>query len=155
MEKSKVYFTKEITPESVVKMYENLGVNLPGKVAVKLHSGEQGNQNYIKPEFIKPIIDKVNGTVVECNTAYKGARNTTEKHKKLISEHNWTNYFNVDIMDEDGDLEIDDAFTGDYIVWDSEKHFKVMKASTWNKIYGDYLKGNIQEHEKSIQNKTH
>ena len=83
MEKSKVYFTKEITPESVVKMYEKLGVNLPGKVAVKLHSGEQGNQNYIRPEFVKAIVEKVNGTVVECNTAYDGARNSTEKHKKI------------------------------------------------------------------------
>ena len=103
----KVYFIKEVTQENLIKVYETLNVELKGKVAVKIHSGEQGNQNYIKPEFIKPIIDKVNGTVVECNTAYKGARNTTEKHKKLISEHNWTNYFNVDIMDEDGDLEID------------------------------------------------
>lgn len=73
MEKSKVYFTKEITPESVVKMYETLEVNLPGKVAVKLHSGEQENQNYIRPEFVKAIVEKVNGTVVECNTAYGGA----------------------------------------------------------------------------------
>ena len=103
----KVYFIKEVTQENLIKVYETLNVELKGKVAVKIHSGEQGNQNYIKPEFIKPIIDKVNGTVVECNTAYKGAKNTTEKHKKLISEHNWTNYFNVDIMDEDGDLEID------------------------------------------------
>ena len=103
MEKSKVYFTKEITPESVVKMYETLGVNLPGKVAVKLHSGEQGNQNYLRPEFVKAIVEKVNGTVVECNTAYGGARNTTEKHEKLMEEHGWTKYFNVDIMDADGD----------------------------------------------------
>lgn len=72
MEKAKIYFTKEITPESVVKMYEKLGVNLPGKVAVKLHSGEQGNQNYIRPEFVKAIVEKVNGTVVECNAAYEG-----------------------------------------------------------------------------------
>ena len=79
MEKAKVYFTKEITPESVVKMYETLGINLPGKVAVKLHSGEQGNQNYIRPEFVKAMVEHVNGTVVECNTAYGGARNTTEK----------------------------------------------------------------------------
>ena len=78
MEKAKVYFTKEITPESVVKMYETLGVNLPGKVAVKLHSGEEGNQNYIRPEFVKAIVEKVNGAVVECNTAYDGARNSTE-----------------------------------------------------------------------------
>ena len=108
MEKSKVYFTKEITPESVVKMYETLRVNLPGKVAVKLHSGEQGNQNYIRPEFVKAIVEKVNGTVVECNTAYGGARNTTEKHEKLMEEHGWTKYFNVDIMDSEGnDLELD------------------------------------------------
>ena len=102
MEKSKVYFTKEITPESVVKMYETLGVNLPGKVAVKLHSGEQGNQNYIRPEFVKAIVEKVNGTVVECNTAYNGARNSTEKHKKLMEEHGWNKYFDVDIMDAEG-----------------------------------------------------
>lgn len=103
----KVYFIKGVTQENLIKVYESLNIELKGKVAVKLHSGEQGNQNYIKPEFVKPIIDKVNGTVVECNTAYEGARNTTEKHKKLISEHNWTKYFDVDIMDEDGDLEID------------------------------------------------
>ena len=84
MEKSKVYFTKEITPESLIKIYEKLGKKLEGKVAVKLHSGEQGNQNYLRPEFVKQIVEYVNGTVVECNTAYGGARNTTEKHKKLI-----------------------------------------------------------------------
>ena len=82
MQKAKVYFSKEITPESVVKMYETLGKELPGKVAVKLHSGEKGNQNYIKPEFVKAIVEKVKGTVVECNTAYDGARNSTEKHKE-------------------------------------------------------------------------
>ena len=103
MEKTKVYFTKEITPESVIKMYEKLGKELPGKVAVKLHSGEQGNQNYIRPEFVKAIVERVKGTVVECNAAYEGARNSTEKHKKLIEEHGWTKYFDVDIMDADGD----------------------------------------------------
>ena len=103
MEKSKVYFTKEITPENLIKIYETLGKELTGKVAVKLHSGEEGNQNYVRPEFVKPIIEKVNGTVVECNTAYEGARNSTEKHKKLIKDHGWTKYFNVDIMDADGD----------------------------------------------------
>lgn len=102
MEKAKVYFSKEITPESVVKMYETLGVKLQGKVAVKLHSGEKGNQNYIKPEFVKAIVDKVNGTVVECNTAYEGERNTTEKHKKLMEDHGWSKYFNVDILDSEG-----------------------------------------------------
>lgn len=108
MEKAKVYFTKEITPESVVKMYETLGINLPGKVAVKLHSGEQGNQNYIRPEFVKAMVEHVNGTVVECNTAYGGARNTTEKHKKLIEDHGWTKYFDVDLMDEEGpDMKLD------------------------------------------------
>lgn len=107
MEKAKVYFIKEITPENVVKMYEKLGLELPGKVAVKLHSGEQGNQNYLRPEFVKPIIDRVNGTVVECNTAYGGARNTTEKHVELMKEHGWSKYFNVDIMDAKEDIEID------------------------------------------------
>ena len=102
MKKSKVYFCKEITPENVVKMYKMLGRELPGKVAVKLHSGEEGNQNYLRPEFVKPMVEYVNGTVVECNTAYEGARNTSEKHKKLLEEHNWNKYFNVDLMDEEG-----------------------------------------------------
>ena len=102
MEKSKVYFTKEITPDAIVKIYEKLGVKLPGKVAVKLHSGEQGNQNYLRPEFVKSIVEHVNGTVVECNTAYGGARNSTEKHKKLLEEHNWNKYFDVDLMDAEG-----------------------------------------------------
>ena len=89
-------------------MYETLGVDLPGKVAVKIHSGERGNQNYIKPEFVKAIVEKVNGTIVECNTAYGGARNTTEKHEELMKEHGWTKYFNVDIMDAEGnDLKLD------------------------------------------------
>ncbi len=103
MEKSKVYFTSEITPQSIVKMYEVLNCPLKGKVAVKLHSGEKGNQNYIRPEMVKKIVEHVNGTVVECNTAYEGARNTTDKHKKLIQEHGWTRYFDVDIMDAEGE----------------------------------------------------
>lgn len=102
MEKAKVYFTKEITPESVVKMYEVLGIDLQGKVAVKLHSGEKGNQNYLRPEFVKPMIERVNGTVVECNTAYDGARNITQRHEKLMEEHGWSKYFEVDIMDGEG-----------------------------------------------------
>ena len=102
MKKSKVYFCKKITPENVVKMYKALGRELPGKVAVKLHSGEEGNQNYLRPEFVKPMVEYVKGTVVECNTAYEGARNTSEKHKKLLEEHNWNKYFNVDLMDEEG-----------------------------------------------------
>lgn len=104
MEKAKVYFTKNITPEAVVDIYKNLNANLDGKVAVKLHSGEKGNQNYIRPEFFKPIIDFVNGTVVECNTAYPGVRNTTEKHKSLMKEHKWADFFDVDILDERGDF---------------------------------------------------
>ena len=108
MEKSKVYFTSEVSNDSLVKMYEALGVNLPGKVAVKLHSGEQGNKNYLRPEFVKNLVERVNGTVIECNTAYPGARNTTEKHRKLMDEHEWTKYFNVDIMDAEGpDMELD------------------------------------------------
>jgi len=102
MEKAKVYFSSQITPEKVVEMYETLGVNLEGKVAVKLHSGEKGNQNYIRPEFVKAIVNKVNGTVVECNTAYDGARNTTQRHKELMEEHGWSKYFDVDIMDAEG-----------------------------------------------------
>lgn len=108
MEKAKVYFTQNITPENVIKLYEKLGVNLSGKVAVKLHSGEKGNQNYLRAEFVKPMIEHVNGTVVECNTAYDGARNTTEKHRELMKEHDWTKYFDVDIMDAEGpDLILD------------------------------------------------
>jgi len=101
MEKVKVYFTKEINGESLVKLYQKLGVELPGKVAVKLHSGEAGNQNYMKPEFVKPMIDYVGGTVVECNTAYEGARDTTEKHMKLMEDHGWSKYFTVDILDSE------------------------------------------------------
>ncbi len=107
MEKSKVYFTKTLTPEKLVDMFKVLNKELIGKVAVKLHSGEKGNQNFLKPEFMRPIIDFVKGTVVECNTAYAGERNTTAKHKKLIAEHGWTKYFSVDIMDAEGpDLEV-------------------------------------------------
>ena len=97
--KSKVYFTKEIKAENLLKLYDSLQTKLEGKIAVKVHSGEKGNQNYIKPEIFKNLIDYVNGTVVECNTAYDGERNTTEKHLKLIEDHNWTKYFNVDILD--------------------------------------------------------
>lgn len=100
--KSKVYFTRTITPEKVLEMYEVLGKELTGKIAVKLHSGEEGNQNFLKPGFWKPIIDKLNGTVVECNTAYEGSRNTTEKHLKTIEKHGWSNYFDVDLMDAKG-----------------------------------------------------
>lgn len=104
--KSKVYFTHEISSEKLLEIYKKLGVELKGKVAVKVHSGEKGNQNYLKPLFYKDIIDYVNGTVVECNTAYDGARNTSEKHLKLLEEHEWCKYYNVDLLDKDAELEL-------------------------------------------------
>ena len=107
MEKSKVYFSRELTKENVVNMYKKLGVDLKGKVAVKVHSGEEGNQNYLKPEFFEDIVKCVNGTLVECNTAYEGMRNTTEKHKELIKKHGWTELFDVDIMDAEEEMELD------------------------------------------------
>ncbi len=108
MEKAKVFFTREITPEKVLEIYKKLGVNLPGNIAVKVHSGEAGNQNFLRPEFWKPIIDEVKGTVVECNTAYPGKRNTTKKHTRLMEMHGWSKLFNVDIMDSEGpDLILD------------------------------------------------
>ncbi|MCI8430240.1 MAG: DUF362 domain-containing protein [Lachnospiraceae bacterium] len=106
MQKSKVYFTKEITPEAVLKLYDALGASLPGKVAVKLHSGEVGNQNFIRPDFWQPMIAKANGTIVECNTAYEGKRNTTEAHWETMKQHGWTDIAKVDIMDEEGEMEL-------------------------------------------------
>ena len=107
MEKAKVYFIKEITPNNVVKIFDILGKKLEGNVAVKVHSGEEGNQNYLKPEFMKPIVEHVGGTIVECNTAYSGERNTTEKHLKTIARHGWNSIFNVDLLDASGpDLSI-------------------------------------------------
>ena len=106
--KSKVLFCRKITPEKVLELYEMLGVELKGNVAVKLHSGEVGNQNFLRPKFFKPIIDKVNGTVVECNTAYKGERNTTEKHLITFKKHGWSDYFKVDLLDAEGpDLKVE------------------------------------------------
>ena len=107
MPKSTVYFIKDITPENVVKIYEKLGKELTGKVAVKVHSGEKGNQNYLHPEFMRPSVEHVHGTIVECNTAYEGARNTTEKHQQLIKDHGWTDYFPVDIMDAEADTTLE------------------------------------------------
>lgn len=101
MDKARVFFTKELTPEAVVELYKRLGVELPGKVAVKVHSGEDGNQNYLRPEFMRPMIEYVGGTVVECNTAYGGARNTTPKHIELMKKHGWFECFDVDIMDSE------------------------------------------------------
>lgn len=108
MEKAKVYFTKNLSSESLIKIYDAVGKTLTGKIAIKVHSGEDGNQNFLHPEYFKDIIEYVNGTVVECNTAYDGARNTTEKHKELMKKHGWSKYFDVDIMDAEGpDLEIE------------------------------------------------
>lgn len=104
--KSKVYFSKNITADEIVKMYEKLGMTLPGNVAVKVHSGEVGNQNFLGPDLYKEVINKVNGTVVECNTAYAGKRNTTEEHLQTMKEHGWTENFKVDIMDADGEIEL-------------------------------------------------
>ena len=99
---SNVYFSRTITPEKVLELYNLLGKGLKGRVAVKVHSGEKGNQNFLKPDFWKPVIDHVGGTVVECNTAYEGQRNTTERHKQLMEDHGWTEYFSVDLLDAEG-----------------------------------------------------
>lgn len=107
MSKPKVFFTKDISPEGLIKAYRALNVELAGNVAVKLHSGEEGNQNYLRPEFVAPLIKTVNGIVVECNTAYPGARDTTEHHTELLAKHGWSKHFDVDIMDADGDIELD------------------------------------------------
>lgn len=101
--KSKVYFSREITPEKVVELYKKVGKELPGNVAIKLHSGEPGNQNFLRPQFWRPVIEEVNGTVCECNTAYEGGRNTTEKHKITLEKHGWSTYFKVDLLDAEGD----------------------------------------------------
>ena len=102
-----VYFSRTITPEKVLELYKRAGKELPGKVAVKVHSGEKGNQNFLRPLFWKSVIDHVGGTVVECNTAYEGQRNTTEKHRRLFADHGWLQYFPVDLLDAEGpDLEL-------------------------------------------------
>lgn len=103
----KVYFTDKITSESLLDIYKKLGIELKGKVAVKVHSGEEGNQNYLKPLFYKDLIDYVNGTVVECNTAYNGERNTSKKHLKLLDKHEWTKYYNVDLLDETDEVALE------------------------------------------------
>ena len=106
MEKSKVYFCREVSPSKLVDMYKLLGKELTGNVAVKVHSGEEGNQNYLKPEFMSEMINYLDGTVVECNTAYAGERNTTEKHLKTIEKHGWNKLFKFDLMDEEGYISI-------------------------------------------------
>ena len=99
---SKVYFSRTITPEKVLELYKMLESPLEGRVALKVHSGETGNQNFLRPDFWKPLIDFVGGTVVECNTAYEGTRNTTVKHMRTMDKHGWSRYFDVDIMDSEG-----------------------------------------------------
>ena len=103
MSKAKVLFTKTITSQRIIDIYEALGFKLEGKIGVKVHSGEVGNQNFLRPEFLKPMIDHISGTVIECNTAYMGQRNTTKKHLKTFKKHGWTDLFDVDLMDADGD----------------------------------------------------
>lgn len=106
--KSTVYFSPEITSEKVLELFKLVGKELPGRVAIKVHSGEKGNQNFLRPGFWKPIVDYVGGTVVECNTAYDGARNTTERHRQLLTDHGWSKEFPVDLLDAEGpDLELD------------------------------------------------
>ena len=105
--KTRVYFSPVITPEKVLELYKMLGKNLEGNVAIKVHSGEKGNQNFLRPDFWKTVIDHVGGTVVECNTAYEGERNTTERHRRLFADHGWTKHFSVDLLDAEGpDLEL-------------------------------------------------
>ncbi|MBQ3665307.1 MAG: DUF362 domain-containing protein [Lachnospiraceae bacterium] len=128
---SKVYFSKEVSPETVVKLYDKLGKKLEGKVAVKVHSGEAGNQNFLHPVFWKPVVEHVGGTIVECNTAYEGERNSTEKHLKLIKMHGWNRYFDVDLMDEEGpDIEIPIQREG--------SHTKHLKSDIMGKHFLNY-----------------
>lgn len=106
MEKAKVYFTKEITGESLIRIYESIGKELDGNVGIKISTGEPGGHNFLNPNLIKDLVQKLNGTIVECNTAYDGRRNTTEEHWKAIKEHGFMDIAKVDIMDEDGDMVI-------------------------------------------------
>ena len=102
MQESFVYFSREISSEKLLEVYKKFDIELKEKVAIKVHSGEKGNQNFLRPEFYKKLIDYVGGTVVECNTAYEGERNTSAKHLKLLEEHEWTKFYDVDLLDEDG-----------------------------------------------------
>ena len=106
MPKSKVYFTKNITPESLINLYQALGVELKGKVGVKVSTGEDGAKGYLKADLIAPFVQSLNGTIIECNTAYPGARTTTEEHLKVAEKHGFTSFAPVDIMDADGELKI-------------------------------------------------
>lgn len=130
----KVYFTKNLSSESLVNLYKAAQVTLNGNVAIKVHSGEEGNQNFLHPEYFKDIIDYVKGTVVECNTAYEGKRNTSEKHLQLLEKHGWSKYFNVDLLDEEGPdkvLEIPDSkiIKKNYVGKDIEKYNSMLVLS--------------------------
>lgn len=106
MEKAKVYFTKEINAENLIKIYEKLGVELDGKVGVKVSTGEAGSRGYLKADVIGPLVKKLNGTIIECNTAYPGKRNSADDHLKVAEEHGFTKFADVDIMDADGEIKI-------------------------------------------------
>jgi len=106
MAKSKVYFTKDITPESLIKIYATLGVKLTGKVGVKVSTGEAGAKGYLKADLIGPLVKQLNGTIIECNTAYPGERNTATDHIKVAEQHGFTKFADVDIMDADGEFKI-------------------------------------------------
>lgn len=130
----KVYFTKNLSSESLVNLYKAAQVTLNGNIAIKVHSGEEGNQNFLHPEYFKDIIDYVKGTVVECNTAYEGKRNTSEKHLQLLEKHGWSKYFNVDLLDEEGPdkvLEIPDSkiIKKNYVGKDIEKYDSMLVLS--------------------------
>ena len=134
MSKAKVYFSKNITGDEVLKLYKLLGKNLEGNVAVKVHSGEQGNQNFLRPDFWKPMIDYIGGTVTECNTAYNGERNTTEKHFKLIEYHGWNRYFKFDLLDAEGpdkvlDIEGGKVIKKNYVGKNIEKYDSMLVLS--------------------------
>ena len=131
---SKVYFSKTISPEKIIELIELSGKKLPGNIAVKVHSGEVGNQNFLRPEFWKPVVDHVGGTIVECNTAYDGGRNTTERHWKTMELHGWSHYFNVDIMDADGPDKVLDIPDGrkikkNYVGKDIDKYDSMLVLS--------------------------
>ena len=130
----KVYFTKNLSSESLVNLYKAAQVTLNGNIAIKVHSGEEGNQNFLHPEYFKDIIDYVKGTVVECNTAYEGKRNTSEKHLQLLEKHGWSKYFNVDLLDEEGPdkvLEIPNSkiIKKNYVCKDIEKYDSMLVLS--------------------------
>ena len=132
--KSKVYFSKTISPEKIIELIELSGKKLPGNIAVKVHSGEVGNQNFLRPEFWKPVVDHVGGTIVECNTAYDGGRNTTERHWKTMELHGWSHYFNVDIMDAEGPDKVLDIPDGrkikkNYVGKDIDKYDSMLVLS--------------------------